>query len=78
MQGPPSHKVAKTLLEGNALMVFEQAKIDHGTQSVPNFKLCLDDVTEHVFPKKARQTQKRYMLRNLWLVGPMTVKEWVA
>eukprot|EP00957_Ditylum_brightwellii_P099600 7586684-Ditylum_brightwellii.AAC.1 len=33
---------------------------------------------QHVFPKKARQTQKCYMQRNIWLVGPMTVKEWVA
>eukprot|EP00957_Ditylum_brightwellii_P148397 11298163-Ditylum_brightwellii.AAC.1 len=31
-----------------------------------------------MFPKKAGQTQKRYMCRNLRLVGEMTVKEWVA
>eukprot|EP00957_Ditylum_brightwellii_P013873 1045721-Ditylum_brightwellii.AAC.1 len=53
------------LLKGDALTVFEQAEIDHCAQSVPHFKLCLDDVTEHVFPEKARQTQKRYMHRNL-------------
>eukprot|EP00957_Ditylum_brightwellii_P178609 13605003-Ditylum_brightwellii.AAC.1 len=35
-------------------------------------------MAEHVFPKKAGQTQKRYMHRNLRLVGEMTVKEWVA
>eukprot|EP00957_Ditylum_brightwellii_P047890 3637293-Ditylum_brightwellii.AAC.1 len=56
----------------------DKAEIDHSTQSVPHFKLCLDDVAEHVFPKKAGQTQKRYMQRNLLLVGGMTVKEWVA
>eukprot|EP00957_Ditylum_brightwellii_P062505 4743684-Ditylum_brightwellii.AAC.1 len=33
---------------------------------------------QHVFPEKARQTQKRYIQRNLWLVGQMAVKEWVA
>ena len=77
-QGPPSYTVAKTLLKGNALTVFEQAEIDHGMQSEPNFKLCLDDVAEHVFPKKARQTQKQYIQRNLWHVGEMIVKEWVA
>eukprot|EP00957_Ditylum_brightwellii_P070969 5393201-Ditylum_brightwellii.AAC.1 len=32
MQGPPSYAVAKTLLKGDALMVFKQAKIDHGNQ----------------------------------------------
>eukprot|EP00957_Ditylum_brightwellii_P129592 9884792-Ditylum_brightwellii.AAC.1 len=33
---------------------------------------------EHVFPKKAEQTQKHYMHRNLQFVGEMTMKEWVA
>eukprot|EP00957_Ditylum_brightwellii_P142486 10855575-Ditylum_brightwellii.AAC.1 len=77
-QGPPSYAVAKTLLKGNTLTVFEQAKIDHDTQTMPHFELCFDDVAKHVFPKKSRQTQKRYMRRNLWLVGGMTVKDWVA
>eukprot|EP00957_Ditylum_brightwellii_P023478 1771898-Ditylum_brightwellii.AAC.1 len=67
MQGPPSYTVAKTLLKGNMLAVFEQAEIDHSMQSVPHFELCLDDVAEHVFPKKAGQTQKHYMWRNLQL-----------
>eukprot|EP00957_Ditylum_brightwellii_P009693 730632-Ditylum_brightwellii.AAC.1 len=77
-QGPPSYTVAKALLKGDALTVFEQAEIDHGMLSVAYFELCLDDVAEHVFPKKAGQTQRRYMHRNLWFVGKMTIKEWVA
>eukprot|EP00957_Ditylum_brightwellii_P115458 8806535-Ditylum_brightwellii.AAC.1 len=59
-------------------MVFEQAEIDHNNQTVPHFKLCLDDVAEHIFPEKAEQIQKHYMQRNLHLGGGMTVKEWVA
>eukprot|EP00957_Ditylum_brightwellii_P194396 14804930-Ditylum_brightwellii.AAC.1 len=78
MQGPSSYTDAKTLLKGDALTVFEQAEINHGTQSVPHFELCLDGMAEHMFPKKARQTQKCYMHRNLRLVGEMTIKEWVA
>eukprot|EP00957_Ditylum_brightwellii_P096424 7343410-Ditylum_brightwellii.AAC.1 len=78
MQRPPSYAVAKTLLKDNTLIVFEQAEINHSMQSVTLFKLCLDDVAEHLFPRKARQTQKLYMWRNLWLVGGMTVKKWVA
>eukprot|EP00957_Ditylum_brightwellii_P069307 5261617-Ditylum_brightwellii.AAC.1 len=50
-QGPPSYAVAKTLLKGYALTVFEQAEITHGNQTVINFKLCLDDVAKHVFPE---------------------------
>eukprot|EP00957_Ditylum_brightwellii_P082357 6262888-Ditylum_brightwellii.AAC.1 len=51
-QGPPSYTVAKTLLKGNALMVFEEAEITHRNQTVTNFKLCLDDVAKHVFLEK--------------------------
>eukprot|EP00957_Ditylum_brightwellii_P127605 9731227-Ditylum_brightwellii.AAC.1 len=74
-QGPPSYAVAKALLKGNTLRVFEQAEIDHCTQTMPHFNLYLDDVAEHMLPKKAGQTQKHYMQRNLWLVGGITVKE---
>eukprot|EP00957_Ditylum_brightwellii_P209267 15361042-Ditylum_brightwellii.AAC.1 len=78
MQGPPSYAVAKTLLKGITLTLFEQAEIDQSTESVPHFKLCLDNAAEHMFPEKAGQTQNHYMQMNLWLAGGMTVKEWVA
>eukprot|EP00957_Ditylum_brightwellii_P201048 15323848-Ditylum_brightwellii.AAC.1 len=78
MQGPASYAVSKTLLKGNALIVFEHAEIDHGNQTVPHLELCLDDMSEHVFPEKARQAQKHYMWRNLHLDGGMAMKEWVA
>eukprot|EP00957_Ditylum_brightwellii_P094200 7172173-Ditylum_brightwellii.AAC.1 len=42
-QGPASYAVAKTLLKGGALMVFEQVELTHGNQTVPHYKLCLDD-----------------------------------
>eukprot|EP00957_Ditylum_brightwellii_P201967 15327989-Ditylum_brightwellii.AAC.1 len=35
-------------------------------------------MAEHAFPEKAKQTQNHYMQRNLWIVGGMTMKEWVA
>ena len=77
-QGPPSYTVAKTLLKGNVLMVFKQAYIDHSNQSVPHSDLCLDDVAAHILPKKAKQTQKCYMQRNICCGRVVTVKEWVA
>eukprot|EP00957_Ditylum_brightwellii_P166262 12657388-Ditylum_brightwellii.AAC.1 len=64
-QGPASYAVAKTLLKGDALMVFKQAETAHGNQTVPHFELCLDDVAAHVFPEKSGQTQKQYMRRNI-------------
>eukprot|EP00957_Ditylum_brightwellii_P114732 8748727-Ditylum_brightwellii.AAC.1 len=43
-QCPPSYTVAKALLTGNTLTVFEQAEIARGNWTVPHFELCLDDV----------------------------------
>eukprot|EP00957_Ditylum_brightwellii_P056777 4303158-Ditylum_brightwellii.AAC.1 len=77
-QGPPSYIVAKTLLKGNALTVFEQAEITHENQTVTNFELYLDDVAKHVLPEKAGQTQKHYMQRNICYGRGITIKEWVA
>eukprot|EP00957_Ditylum_brightwellii_P011517 871211-Ditylum_brightwellii.AAC.1 len=77
-QGPASYAVAKTLLKGNVLTVFKQAETTHGNQTIPRFKLCLDDMAAHVFLEKAGQTQKQYMWRIIWYGRDMTVKEWVA
>eukprot|EP00957_Ditylum_brightwellii_P109748 8371341-Ditylum_brightwellii.AAC.1 len=46
--GPLSYAVAKTLLKGDAIMVFEQADTTHENQTVTNFELCLDNVSKHV------------------------------
>eukprot|EP00957_Ditylum_brightwellii_P076777 5835474-Ditylum_brightwellii.AAC.1 len=46
-QGPASYAVAKTLLKGDTLMVFEQLEITHRNQTVLHFELCLDDVAKH-------------------------------
>eukprot|EP00957_Ditylum_brightwellii_P098132 7476744-Ditylum_brightwellii.AAC.1 len=66
------------LLKGDALMVFKQAEIARGNQTVPHFNKCLNDVAEHVFPEKVGQIQKRYMRRNICFGKDLTVKEWVA
>eukprot|EP00957_Ditylum_brightwellii_P102452 7809473-Ditylum_brightwellii.AAC.1 len=67
-----------TLLKGDMLTVFKQAEIARGNQSVPHFKLCLDDIAKHIFPEKAGQIQKRYMQRKIHWSKDYTVKEWVA
>eukprot|EP00957_Ditylum_brightwellii_P059632 4526685-Ditylum_brightwellii.AAC.1 len=77
-QGPASYATAKMLLKGDALTMFEQVEIAQGNQTVPHFNKCLDDVSEHVFPEKAGQIQKRYMWRNLRFTKDLTMKEWVA
>eukprot|EP00957_Ditylum_brightwellii_P000766 60576-Ditylum_brightwellii.AAC.1 len=67
--------VAKTLLKGDALTVFEQVEIAQGNQTVPHFNKCLDDIAKHVFSEKAGQIQKCYMQRNLRFTKDLTVKE---
>eukprot|EP00957_Ditylum_brightwellii_P065081 4936576-Ditylum_brightwellii.AAC.1 len=69
---PASYAVAKTLIKGDALTVFKQAEIACGTQTVPHFNECLDDVAEHIFSEKAGQIQKCYMQRNLRYTKDLT------
>eukprot|EP00957_Ditylum_brightwellii_P070233 5335499-Ditylum_brightwellii.AAC.1 len=59
-------------------MIFEQAEIARGNQTVPYFDQCLDGVAEHVFPEKVGQIQKRYIQRNICFGKNLTVKEWVV
>eukprot|EP00957_Ditylum_brightwellii_P066986 5085021-Ditylum_brightwellii.AAC.1 len=59
-------------------MVFEQAEVACGNQTVPHSDLCLDDVAKHVFPEKAGQIQKHNMQRNICFGKDFTVKEWVT
>eukprot|EP00957_Ditylum_brightwellii_P094852 7223425-Ditylum_brightwellii.AAC.1 len=68
-QGPPSYAVAKTLLKGDTLIVFEQAETTHRNQTVTNFKLCPDDMTKHVFPEKKDISVKEWVARVLELNG---------
>eukprot|EP00957_Ditylum_brightwellii_P144706 11023855-Ditylum_brightwellii.AAC.1 len=50
---PASYMVAKTLLKGDTLTLFEQAEIAHGNQTMPHFNKCLDYIAVQVFPEKA-------------------------
>ena len=61
--GPTLYDISIILLQGDKLTVFEAAVTANGAQTTANFKLCMDDVTKHVFPVKACQTQKCYMHR---------------
>ena len=53
--GPASYALIKTLLRGNALTVFQTAKVTFGNQTMANFKNFLNKFTIYVFPNKAGQ-----------------------
>ena len=70
--GPNKYAMARRLLEGDALAKFNEVATERGNQTNDNFVLCLRDVMEHVFPKRAIAVQKRYMRR--YMRKPRTVK----
>ena len=76
--GPTQYALARSLLRGDALTVFDASAATHGAQTVEHFKLVMSDICEHVFPAKAVQTQKRYMRRYSKMPAKTTTKEFVA
>ena len=56
-----AYSLVKSLLRGDALQVFENKEASQDVKDGPNFTKCLYVVTEHVFPKKAYKTQKKYI-----------------
>ena len=76
--GPANYAVAKTLLKGDVLMVFEASETFYGAVTLDNLEKFLDNVTTHVFLEKSVQTQTQYMRRNICSMKGQAVKEWVT
>ena len=49
-QGPARYTMARQVLQGDALALFDAAAATRGNKTKANFELCLNDVTDHVFP----------------------------
>eukprot|EP00957_Ditylum_brightwellii_P026218 1982550-Ditylum_brightwellii.AAC.1 len=58
--GDAAYSLVKSLLKGDALQVFKNEGENQEVKDNPAFTKCLATVTEHVFPKKAYKTQKKY------------------
>ena len=77
--GPAKFLVARRLLTGDALSVFNAALDELGTTETNNsYELCMDALARHVFPKRASQLQKRYMRRFVRKPAGMTTKQFAA
>ena len=72
------YSMAKRLLDGNTLVVFTQSASTNGAESDDNLKKTINDLTNHVFPKRAAQTQKRFMLRFLKKPSKMKTRDYVS
>lgn len=75
--GPPMYAMARRLLQGDALSTFNNAATI-GNETIANYQACLRAVSNIVFPKKAAQTQKRYMRRFLRKPKTWKTREWVS
>ena len=72
------YSVVRQSLSGDALQVFDTAANIRGNETHNNLTLCLEDLTEHVFPANAIRKQKRYLRRETAKPYKMKVKTWVA
>ena len=63
--GPARYIKARQLLTGNALTSFEShvSSIEGHTETLTTFQEAIMAVAQDVFPKRAAQTQKRYLRR---------------
>ena len=75
--GPTKFALAKRLLDGGALIAFENAATAVATETNESFKQVIKSVTEHVFPKSAYQKQKSYMRRFLKKPRELSAKQFV-
>ncbi len=57
--GPQRFTLARRVLKGDALAAFNDQASEEGNETLATFNTCLRHVTDHVFPARALQTQKR-------------------
>ena len=58
--GPAQCQMARMLLEGEALHVFNLAATEHGDKTVEHFCEVMNDVTKNFLPKKPVSKQKHH------------------
>ena len=76
--GPGKYNLTRKLLDGDALMVFNVKTTQIGNETNVNYERVMDALTEHVFPLKALQTQKRFMRRFLRKPRDMKARDFVS
>ena len=76
--GPSKYAMARNLLQGDALRVFNTAASTEGNETNENFQKVLNALTRHIFPRKALVRQKRYMRRQMRKPYNMKIRTYVA
>ena len=78
MSGPNQYLLARRLLQGDVLTVFEKAATAQTSEMIATFKVCLEELKKHIFPQRALANQTRYMRRFLRKPRDMTVREFAT
>ena len=76
--GPPKYRMARRLLQGDALATFDAAAATHGNETNDHFTQCLRDLTAHIFPQRCLQAQKCFMRRYMRKPIGMKMRSYVA
>jgi len=76
--GPSRYALARRLLQGDALAAFNRAASARGNETIPNFKIVLQDLITHMLPRRALQTQKRFMRRELRKPYKVSVRDFIT
>ena len=78
LNGPEKFAMARRVMDGDALAAFDEAARVRGDETNENFKLVMQDVTSHIFPRRALQVQCRYMRRFLQKPKEMKISKFMA
>ena len=77
-EAPDQYTLARRILRSDALAAFNNKAKELTDETLDNFVLCLQAVTEHVFPEKALKAQKKYILNAVTKPAKMTIRRFVA
>lgn len=76
--GPSKFAMARRLLAGDALSVFNAAATAQQAETNATFVEALKELCQHVFPQRALRMQKRYMRRYMRKPSSMKTREYIA
>jgi hypothetical protein len=75
---PSKYAMARLLLSGEDLMVFDTSATEHGNKTNANFVFTLQSITTHIFPLRALAFQKLYIHRHMRKSCEMTKQAFAA
>ena len=76
--GPNQYRTVRLLLKDDALRHFNNKATELGAETTAHLKQCIGEVTQWVLPKKALQTQRRYMRRVCRKPRDTSMKDYIA